>query len=66
MVQGNITEADTPTIRLGATPFGLISDPPPSPLHFLCRMPFLLQPSQFIPVWDRHQLCWLAYPVTSW
>jgi len=25
------TEADTPTIRLGATPSGLISDPPPSP-----------------------------------
>jgi len=30
MVQGKITEADTPTIRLGATPSGLISDPPPS------------------------------------
>jgi len=30
MVQGKITEADTPTIWLGATPSGLISDPPPS------------------------------------
>jgi len=30
MVQGKITEADTPTIRLGATPSGLISGPPPS------------------------------------
>jgi len=30
MVQGKITEADTPTIRLGATPSVLISDPPPS------------------------------------
>jgi len=28
MVQGKITEADTPTIQLGATPPGLISDPP--------------------------------------
>jgi len=27
MEQGQITEADTPTIRLGATPFGLVSDP---------------------------------------
>jgi len=30
---------------------------------FLRRMPFLLQPSQFILAWDRHQICWLAYPV---
>ena len=30
MVQGKITEADTPTIRLSTTPSGLISDPPPS------------------------------------
>jgi len=30
MVQRKITEADTPTIRLGATQSGLISDPPPS------------------------------------
>jgi len=30
MVQGNIIEADTPTIRLGATLSGLISHPPPS------------------------------------
>jgi len=30
MVQGKITEADTTTIQLGATPSGLISDPPPS------------------------------------
>ena len=30
VVQGEISEADTPTIRLGATPTGLISDPPPS------------------------------------
>jgi len=36
MVQGQITEADTPTIWLGATPCRLISDPPPSSLpHFM-------------------------------
>jgi len=30
VMQGKITEADTPTIRLGATPSGLITEPPPS------------------------------------
>jgi len=30
---------------------------------FLCRMPFLPQPSHFILACDRHQICWLAYPV---
>ena len=39
MVQGRITEADTPTIRLGATPSGLISDAPPSFHHFYSRCP---------------------------
>jgi len=34
MVQGEISEANTPTIRLGATPSGLISDPPPSSHSF--------------------------------
>ena len=28
-------------------------------------MPFLQQPSQFIVAWDRHQICWLAYPVAK-
>jgi len=28
--KGRLTEADTPTIRLGATPSGLLSDPAPS------------------------------------
>ena len=31
MLQEEITEADTPTIRLGATPSGLVSSPPPPP-----------------------------------
>jgi len=44
MVQGRITEVDTPTVQLGETPSKLVSDPPPSAL-FLRRMPFLPQPS---------------------
>jgi len=52
MVQWKITEADTPTIRMDATPSGLISDSPLAP-PFLRRMRFLLQPSQFILAWDR-------------
>jgi len=32
MVQGEISEADTPTIQHGTTPSGLISNPPPSPI----------------------------------
>ena len=35
MVQGKITEADTATIRMGANPSGLISDPPPSSPIFM-------------------------------
>ena len=34
----------------------------PSP-PFLCQMPLLAQPSEFIMAWDRHRICWLAYPV---
>jgi len=63
MLQGETSEADTPTIRLNATPSGLISDPAPSFLPFLRQMPFQQQPSQFILARDRHQICWLAYPV---
>jgi len=43
MVQEEITDADTPTIHMGTTPSGLVSDPPPSS-PFLCWMPFLPQP----------------------
>jgi len=39
MVQGEISEADTPTIQLGATHSGLISDPPPSSPHFYAGYP---------------------------
>ena len=39
MVQGKITEADTPTIWLDATPLGLISDLPPSCPNFYAGCP---------------------------
>ena len=65
MVQGKITEADTPTIRLGATSSGLISDPPPSYPNFYAGCPSCRNspPIIFILAWDRHQICWLACPV---
>ena len=44
------------SVRINQPPTSLI---PP----FLRRMPFLPQPSQFILAWDKHQICWLAYPV---
>ena len=72
--KGKLTEADTPTIRLGATPSGLtgacLHHPPiflqagfPSccPTNSIKALKaFLLQPSQFILAWDRHQICWLT------
>jgi len=39
MVQGKITEADTPTIQMGDIASGLISDPPPSSPYFYARCP---------------------------
>jgi len=49
--------ADNPAgrhpIRTNDAPTSII---PP----ILCRMPFLLQPSQFILARDRHQICWIA------
>jgi len=48
MVQGEISEANTPTIRLCATPSRLISDPPPSSPIFmpeaLCAATFPIYP----------------------
>ena len=34
----------------------------PCGIHIIRRMPFLTQPSLFILAWDRHRICWLAYP----
>ena len=54
-VQGKITEADTPTVCLGVTPFQTSQRPNSIIPPFLRRMPFLLQPSQFILAWDRYR-----------
>jgi len=44
-MQGEISEADTPTIQLGATPSGLIIDPPPSsPIFTLDARPVAALP----------------------
>jgi len=68
MVQGKITEAGTPSIWMGATPSGLISDPPLSSHHFYARCPskFLAQPSHFILAWDRHQIYQWLGRCTTW
>jgi len=59
-----ITQADTPTIRMDCHPIQTNWCPHLChPHHFLRRMPSLTQPSRFILAWDRHQICWLAYPV---
>jgi len=39
MVQGEISEADTPTIKMGATPSGLFSDPSQLSPCFYARCP---------------------------
>ena len=44
MVQEEISEVDTPTIQLGATPSGLISDPPPSSPYFHAECPYCHNP----------------------
>jgi len=59
-----ITQTDAPTVwmdchHIQTNWYPHLCHPPP----FLRRMPFLTQPSQFILAWDRHQICWLAYPV---
>jgi len=64
MVQGKITkitEAHTPTIKLGATPSGLISDPPA--YHWVCKPAHLvLVPSQDKVGGLRQE----GYPVKKW
>jgi len=47
MIQGKITETDTPTIRVGATPSGLTSDPSPSSPHFYAGCP----PATTVPLY---------------
>ena len=50
-VQGKITEADAPTIRLGATPSGLVSNPSPSSPHFYARCPSCRSPPNLSWLW---------------
>jgi len=55
-----ITQANAQKIRMDCHP--ILTNWCPH----LCHPPFLwrmAQPSQFILAWDRHQVCWLAYPV---
>ena len=63
MVQGKITEADTPTIWMGATPSELISDPPPSPPPFLRQIPFCCNPPNLSWLGTGTGMCWIAYSV---
>jgi len=44
VVQGKITEEDTPTIWLGDTPSELISGPPPPSRHFYAGCPSCCNP----------------------
>ena len=52
--QGKIMVAGAPTVWVGAIPSELPAPPPHHPT-FLCRMPFLSQPSQFVLAWDSHR-----------
>ena len=58
-----ITQVDTSTVQMDCHPFQTNWCPISAIPSFLCQMPFLAQPSQFILAWDRHHICWLAYPV---
>jgi len=51
MVQGKIAEADTPTIRLGTTPSGLINDPPPSSPRLYAGCPSCRNPTTLSGLW---------------
>jgi len=58
-----ITQADSPTIWMDCHAIQTNWCPHLSIPAFLCQMPFLAQPSQFILAGDRHEIYWLAYPV---
>ena len=58
-----VQEADTLTIRIGATLSVLISDQPPSSPHFYARCLSCRSLPNLAWLGDRHQICWLAYPV---
>jgi len=64
-VQMKRTQADTPTIRMDCHPIQTYCCP------HLCH-PTIFTPDAlpgttlpFYPAWNRHQVCWLPYPVAS-
>jgi len=67
MVEGRITVADTPTIQLGATPSGQISNPSPTSPHFYAGCPSCRNP-HYILALNRHQIFaglhtqWCGFP----
>ena len=66
MVQGKITETDTPAVELGATPSKLVSDPPPSFPHFYAGCPLCCNPPNLFWLGTCTGICWIAYAVTWW
>ena len=62
MVQGKITEADTLTVPLGATPSELISEPPPSSPHFYAGCPSCRNHPNLSLLGTGTGICWIAYP----
>ena len=67
LVQNEVTQADAPTIWMDCHPIHTNWYPHLyHPHHFYVGCPswhMVTQPSQFILAWDRHQICWLAYPL---
>jgi len=63
MVQGKITEVDTPTVQLGATPSELISEPPPSSPHFYARCRSCHNPPNLSWLGTGTGICWIAHPM---
>jgi len=62
LVQGDITEADTPTIWQSATPSGLISNPPPSsPIFTLDVFPAVTLPLSWLGTGTKY-----AFLHTQW
>ena len=66
MVQGEDNRGRRTNNPAERYPIRIIKAQRPSSPPFLCCMPFLPQPSQFILAWDRHEVCWVAYLVAWW
>jgi len=59
-----ITQADAPTIGMDCHPIQTNWCPIPAIPTIFTPDALLAPSSQFILVWNRHQICWVAYPVT--